>query len=392
MLSVRLPRQRPSGIIVFGDILEAYAFTYLASYNTEVMQPRVFTAYQNAYGMDNLVNIPRTVGGRPGATLAFYAGPFAQKVVVGIEGAVSGSQIIAWNRSVTSSTFTNTSGRVFGSWAEYANALMSALTANNAFNSFLTQNNTSIVFTGFSMGGAVAELCAERVKALFPRKVVTCIKFASPRVGNSRYRENLNRNINRASYYCNNDPIHWFPSAVQHNWVSGWDSLGIGTTWLVRDETVIRMDRLGKEVGGYNGDWAPKAIWFAGMLGQLMNAQNAWFDHDKDMYRNMLLNAIEPSSGLFLTRFLNLEHNNENAWSASWRPGEFVLPGYNQLITPAPAAVNPPNMQQAPILNPRNVEPVLVEQDTTGSGVGGDWGEETYVQPVSVMRRFNRRQ
>jgi hypothetical protein len=392
MLSQRLPRIFPTYRLNYGDVLESFALTYLASYNTEAIQPRVFTSYQNSYGMDNLIMIPRTPGGRPGAVIAFYAGPHAQKVVVAIEGAIESSQVIGWNRQPRSTTFSNTAGRVFTPFAEYATALLSALNANGAFTGFLNQRNTAVVFTGGSLGAAVAELCAERIKALFPQKTVKLAKFGSPRVGNARYRDNLNANIARTSYYCNNDPIHWLPSGMLHNFISGWDSLGIGLTWMVRDETIVRMNRRGEIVGGYDGSWAPAVVSHLADRFRTMNSGNPWFDHDFDVYRNMFCNANDVSDDLAKARFLGIEHNDENSWGVNWRPGEFVLPGYKVLLTPQPAAIHPPNMRQAPMLNPLNQEPALVIQDTEGLGVEGDWGPETNVRPASVMRRLTRRQ
>lgn len=55
--------------------------------------------------------------------------------------------------------------------------------------------NPKIIVNGYSLGGAMATLCALDVQYNFPDKDVGCITFGSPRVGNKAFADSFNRRV-----------------------------------------------------------------------------------------------------------------------------------------------------------------------------------------------------
>jgi len=387
MLTERLPQEESGTRTTYGELFESFALTYLSQYSSETMQPRVFTAYQNSYGMTNIVNYPRVVGGRPGYLIAYYSDAPQKKVVVAIEGTTSASQLAAWNRNPGSLTLTGTFGRIHAPFVNHANTILTELRANTAFWGFSQGSDVQIIFTGFSLGAAVAELCAEQLKTEAPAKFICVNKFGSPRVGNARYRDNLRSDVRRWNVYCNDDPIHIFPQFANHNMISGWDSVGVPFTYFVPDVECTRYTRNGDEHGGFSGLTVATSIYYAGKFFQTINPQNPWYDHALNTYRLMMSNFCWNGNELIKARFLSLEHNNENSWQVNFRPSATVQTSFLQLITPAPDPIYPPNMNVAPILIPGTIRPrIQVQAEPAGTG-GGDWGEPVNVQPISRFRR-----
>lgn len=73
---------------------------------------------------------------------------------------------------------------------------------------------SQVVFTGFSQGGAMAQITAHRYKTIFSSKNidVVCYAFGSPRVGNKCFVQNYNQIIEKSCrVYYGYDPVPSLP-------------------------------------------------------------------------------------------------------------------------------------------------------------------------------------
>jgi len=80
----------------------------------------------------------------------------------------------------------------------------------------------SFIFTGHSLGGALATIASTYFGHTYPSVYNTCITFGSPRVGNQNFVNCFDTVINRSERYVNyEDPIPDLPLALYYKHVSG---------------------------------------------------------------------------------------------------------------------------------------------------------------------------
>ncbi len=78
-----------------------------------------------------------------------------------------------------------------------------------------TINANKIIFSGQSLGGALAVLSAYHIKQSNPKKCVSCITFACPKVGNSKFVESFhNLLIEIKQYKYLKDPVPMIPFSI----------------------------------------------------------------------------------------------------------------------------------------------------------------------------------
>ena len=69
-----------------------------------------------------------------------------------------------------------------------------------------------VIFSGHSQGGAMAQLTAIMFKTMYPQSKVACYSFGSPKVGDSRFAELYNREIDTSfRIYYGMDPVPVLP-------------------------------------------------------------------------------------------------------------------------------------------------------------------------------------
>lgn len=98
----------------------------------------------------------------------------------------------------------------------------------------------TIVFTGFSQGGAMAQLAAHRFRSVHQSEgfQVTCFAFGCPRVGNSAFIKNYDKIVeNSCRVYYGYDPIPSLPPRM----FSYKDTKN--PIWIQRDGQVSRKER-----------------------------------------------------------------------------------------------------------------------------------------------------
>lgn len=71
------------------------------------------------------------------------------------------------------------------------------LSVRNAIHYYLAQNKNikKVVVSGFSMGAAMATLCALDIKYNFPDCLVSCYAFGGPKVGNIHFTDSFNKRV-----------------------------------------------------------------------------------------------------------------------------------------------------------------------------------------------------
>lgn len=89
-----------------------------------------------------------------------------------------------------------------------------------------------IIFSGHSLGGALATISALHYAFEYPGVLVNCITFGSPRVGDSKFVNYFDRIIFNSYRFVNdNDPIPCLPTAWRYQHVKG-------CVWLHQDQVL----------------------------------------------------------------------------------------------------------------------------------------------------------
>lgn len=119
-------------------------------------------------------------------------------------------------------------------------------------------NNKKIIFSGHSLGGALATIASLYFKLKYKELDISCITFGSPRVGCKDFVGVFNNTIENSYRFVNdNDPIPCFPTAWRFKHVNGlhWLNKDI----IVNEIKVWRFYRFIKNLflsffnlGGYN--------------------------------------------------------------------------------------------------------------------------------------------
>lgn len=121
-----------------------------------------------------------------------------------------------------------------------------------------TEAVPTIIFTGHSLGGALATLSSLYFKCKYPEAEISCITFGSPRAGCSEFANLFNNNIEESYRFVNdNDPVPCVPLAWRFKHVKGcqWlyqdkvmNEIGVNRLWRFIKNTVLNIFGL----GGYN--------------------------------------------------------------------------------------------------------------------------------------------
>lgn len=142
-----------------------------------------------------------------------------------------------------------------------------------------TNKHKNVIFTGHSLGGALATLASLYFSPNFTDKNISCVTFGSPRVGDSKFGELFNKYVNQSYRYVNdNDPVPCIPTT--------WRFIHVpGLIWLNEDKiqkeiTVWRFYRFMKNT---------MMSWFG-------YGYNALDDHSCESYIHDLKTLSVPNS------------------------------------------------------------------------------------------------
>ena len=79
-----------------------------------------------------------------------------------------------------------------------------------------------LIFTGHSLGGALATIASVYYGSLYPDMSISCITFGSPRVGNRDFAKIFNSNITESHRFVNeDDPVPMGPTPIRFSHVEG---------------------------------------------------------------------------------------------------------------------------------------------------------------------------
>ena len=93
-------------------------------------------------------------------------------------------------------------------------------------------NEREVVFSGHSLGGALATIAALKYAKQYPGLDVNCVTFGSPRVGNPTFAKHFDESVNESYRFVNdNDPVPCVPSAWRYKHVKG-------CKWLYQDNVL----------------------------------------------------------------------------------------------------------------------------------------------------------
>ena len=90
--------------------------------------------------------------------------------------------------------------------------------------------NIKLIFSGHSLGGAIATIASLHFKYKYPNQDISCITFGSPRVGCINFANLFNNKINNSVRFVNdNDPVPCFPTPWRFKHV-------VGLNWINKDK------------------------------------------------------------------------------------------------------------------------------------------------------------
>lgn len=265
-----------------------------------------------------------------------------------------------------------------------AENMLTAIVALPSIADHITHRRSiELVFAGRSMGAAVADVLALRMRQAHPLFRPMVAKFNPTCVGSKDYHLPRFQNHPKRNWRTLMDPAHGFPeNSIAGIQVGLRGLIPTGITFYTKDPTVESFDRLGTKRDGY------------GPAGNLSMAQlfegfsypeadgNQWTHHEMRAMRRAILQSLAGREDLNRYRFRYLEMPDE--WTEQnnreTRVGG-VFWNYNQ-DGEAPAAVTCPQrfIDEYLGLPDRRV----YERDTQSSaGGGGDWDLQSPVIPVA---------
>lgn len=345
MLSVYLPPVARRQINQRGEMLEAFALTYLASYANGVLPASVIDSYKRSFGCDSLVGIPRD-GNTPAYVVAFYFAPKTPQVVIGIEGLWTAGQVVSLNRGFDGADAGG--GTVVSAFLDYASTIRTHLEAFPTFVEAL-QANSLVTFAGYSLGGAVAELLAHELDAHVggpgrgkgARFVVR--KYGAPRIGDAFwYRHRGDGDITYINEMLWSDPIwlypRYVPTSLPFSPFGGQLTIPQG---INRDPDVRSWYFLGTVAGDYPDMNQIDAAFLLTQLLRDNTPNNYWFYHLQNSYRYTMTCVANHLQGLDYFRMIGLEHPDENTWGTMFQPESVWDQSWFQIADPAPRAFDP---------------------------------------------------
>ena len=94
------------------------------------------------------------------------------------------------------------------------------------------KNSNEIIFSGHSLGGALATMAALKYGMEYPDLQVNCVTFGSPRVGDEKFANYFDKIVKNSYRFVNdNDPIPCIPTAWRYQHVKG-------CVWLHQDQVM----------------------------------------------------------------------------------------------------------------------------------------------------------
>jgi len=386
------------------EAAQCLAYSCLSYYAGGVLEPRVVTSFERAWGHNTIIHFPITTPllGTPivGAIAMIWNDGLFKRVMIAVQGTTDVGQ--QFRAAVSESlvppfaldTMTGRQGAIYRQWNRQANGIWAQILLNPILMAAINTERTVLTFTGHSMGAAVAEVLASNFKQANPHRRVRLCKFASPRIGTRQWYPFIGSSVPTLSVLCGRDPIHFVPAAGLRMSVSfePLSSILPMTFWqsLKRDEVVYRMRRDSPQwTIGYRDDGLFNEVGAAAWAITAMEPGNPWFDHLISSYRLGMMNFAASANDSLRLRFNYLEMPDENVWQTTFVPGASDWRTWNVVNPIQPdAAIVPSGIvvteddANDPANNPAPQEP-LSDPAIGGMRDGRPWLLEAPIPPVA---------
>jgi len=379
MLANQLPGVRSQGYVNNGLMVEALAFSLMASYSTTGWTARSNLSFARAFAMTTSRLIPRVVNSTPGFIIAkIDDGSTRGRLHVAIEGTTNIRQWWTWTNGDRAVGITGCAGYVWSPPAVYANDIKAILLTDPSYLELTANNaNAEIVFSGHSLGGSVSEILAHQMQAAYPHLRCFNVKFSAPKVGNMAWIQGRSRQVMRRYIRMKGDPVHRFPDA-SFSWTStNAYALPTGAAGFYLDPCVESLDVNGDMQAGY---WNDDRIGFAAALQGCSGPathENQWSRHYIKALRRAMMFHARQWHNLDTYRFNKLElpdewsEQNNSSQRVGWDDFNYNLEGHE-----GPAAWEvPPQLMANYVAIPNTASTYAGDTGDSGIGGGGDWGD-----------------
>lgn len=355
------------------EILQAFAHCYLAKFDSPLTEPRVRQSMADAWGMDNIYWTPKRSSfeggtGLPSLVSTWASHHYRRAVIAmpGLDTRVSANSAF-WFSSVRTWNIEHDGGpwpgaKCLGGYRIRADQVWEDMRLSSEIANVLDDPTYAITFTGHSLGAAVAEVLAMRVKRATPSRSVRLIRFGCPKVGTQSWVHAFDLlQIPSENVYVGTDPTWSIPISYL-----GTNILGLSLTdhivpMLHSRATCRRYDLNGALVDGFGfGNILSWARLFS-TINQDMGTRNPLWGHLAISIRQALMGAALAESVEAQDRFNGLEFPDENTVGRAYAPGDVDWRNYDWEVL-------------------SHSDPYIPIGGSIGGG-GGDWDEAIRYMP-----------
>jgi len=372
--------------------LEAFAYCYLAGYNTASIGDPTFQSFRAAYGPDRWDAFERNGNTRPACAIAEGNTQNPKRVLIAFEGAANNGVIRRLAIDNGTAQFMGQPGRVYSGFIAAEAQAWANIQTHSIITGLLGHSVTAITVAGFSLGGAVAELMARRLKMLAPQNPVTVIKFGIPKIGTSGFRAGAPRFETDTTVFVGNDPIESLPSYAPRTQSlfggAGPVNRDPNTGCLVGSFQPTHYTLYGNRTSNAETErlLTPQQA-IINLLGTITQT-NHWWYHNRDVYRYALTCRAQNLPHNERLRFQYLDFPDNNTWGPNFTPTGGIVPAMLALQNPAPL---PAELQfelpPAPPPAPGTVQPPLQVNEVRPDGLAPERGQ---YGPVRTHRQHVR--
>ncbi len=330
-----LPNEHPIGAPFLG---ECFSLILVASNNGFGGNGNSSVSLQRSYAWDSFQVLPRVADAAPCTVIAKRLTGKAKRITVAIEGTHSLAQIMGnWTDGALAVWHTGFP-LTYKPFNDRASEVYAALVAAG-FNTLLDDNpEAQVIFSGHSLGAAIAELLCYYYRSLKPFINYQLWKFGSPKVGTGAWRTSVDETLYDTSFYTEVDPMSLFPNYLPPRGVATYLLPVVNLGLLSGDRFKWRARPNGSTGGSGYFDDIQNAMSQARLLTHdVTDPGNPWYWHRVNGYRYTITQMLNRQAGLEGARFRYVEAPTENNWGAAYVQDGGVTTPMTIIADPAPA-------------------------------------------------------